>query len=195
MGEVIEFNIVCRQKIQLEYLMQFILPQENNCKTNRSIEVMDNWCYENLVEVSSYNDIDKYTDEKIIQITTTNDDGQSGISIECISGVYSYCVWFNMKHDLADSEYTELIDSFIKYISDAGIVDSIIIGAIGKEVVFNYSSDLLTSLESAHGIDVWILNKSEWIDDLLECYKLLEEQEYKTLSEQYYILSKVHEEI
>lgn len=168
MGEVVEINIVCRKKCLLYDLLHFISLQmkDNICK--KSIEIMDNWSYENVIELDSDEDIDQYVGNKIIRITETYSEGQAGVDVELVNDCFEYCIWFNTAVYSAKALYVELINDFIKYMSEIGIGEHIVIGAIGKETVFEYLDNAIEVINGSHNIDVWVIDREFFGDISLE---------------------------
>lgn len=184
MGEVIEINIVSHEKCQISHLLRFISLQMKDSVIKRTIEIMDNWQYENVFEVADEMDIEDFVDTKIISITEMMSMGQAGVNIESLNGYYTYCIWFNGKYSMSDIEYIELIKHFIDYACNIEMIDKILIGAIGKESIFEYLKDIKKTINTSHNIDVWILDKRECVDNALEDCNVLEFQKKQLISKE-----------
>lgn len=181
MGEVIEINIVSYKKYFANDLMQFISLFVNDVVIKTTIEVMDNWRYENSFEITSEKEIEYYLNDKIICITETFSVGQAGVNIEHLNGNYAYCIWFNWKQILSDTEYMRFVHNAIKCICHDEQIENVLVCAIGKEVIFEYLNDIKSTISKSHNVDVWILDREECIDDIFGDYDVLEIEKYKVI--------------
>lgn len=191
MGEVIEINLVSCKKCKISDLLQFISLQMSDSVIKKTIEIMDNWQYENVFEITTEEDIEQFIDDKIVCITEILSIGQAGITIESFSSCYTYSIWFNWKKELPNVKYIELINRFIKYMCNIEETDDILICAIGKEVQFEYGNNIKETISTAHNIDVWILDKDDYMGNNFKDYKLLEVKNYGESKKQKYVVSKI----
>lgn len=191
MAEVIEINLVSSKKLKISDLLKFISLQMNDIVIKKTIEIMDNWKYENVFEITSEEDIEKFIDNKIVCITEILSIGQAGITIEAFNSCYIYSIWFNWKKELPNVKYIELLNRFIKYICNTEEADDILICAIGKEVQFKYLNNIKETISTAHNIDVWIVDKDDYIDNNFENYKVLEVENYRGSKKQKYVVIKI----
>lgn len=154
MGEVIEINIITQQKTMLKKLIKHMEIYKTECAVERTIEVMDNWEYQNVFECDDIKDINQYLDNKIVCITEMLSSGVMGVTSECINKEYIFCIWYNSKCDMGKDDYIYLIKSFIKYLATDLIKDGIKLCAIGKETIFTYAEDIYQIVEKSHNIDI-----------------------------------------
>lgn len=190
MGEVVEINIVSCKKCPISDLLQFVLLQMGEKVVKKTIEIMDNWQYENVFEITNEEEIEQFIDNKIICITEIRSIGQAGINIEVLNNCYIYCIWFNSKKYFSDSEYIILINNFIEYIFSGKIFENISICAIGKEVRFEYLADRKKIISTAHNIDVWILDNEEYFDNNFKDYEILEDKNCGTSKFKIYVATQ-----
>lgn len=188
MGEVIEINIVSSEKYLLSDLLHFISLQVNDRIITKTVETMDNWQYENLERINLDEEVEKFVDNKIICVTEIWSNGQTGVNIENVNGVFMYCIWFNSIMYSSNIEYIKLIDHFIKYISNMGMLENIIIGAIGRETIFEYFNDIRKITSEAHNIDVWIIDKINYMDKIFKDYQILALKTHEKM-----VLTKIHD--
>lgn len=178
MGEVIEINIIAQQKTILKKLIKHMEISKTECAVGRTIEIMDNWEYQNVFECDDLKDIDQYLDDKIICITEMLPLGVMGVTSECINKEHIFCVWYNFKGDISKDEYTYLITSFIKYLAADLINDGINLCAIGKETIFTYAENIYQIVEKSHNIDIWILNKNIYQKNCFNQCKIYSLEDY-----------------
>ncbi len=195
MGEVVEINIVSHEECKIDDMLQFISLQMKDRVVKKTIEIMDNWQYENVFEITSEENMEQFVGDKIVCITEMFTVGQAGINIDFLNSCYVYCIWFNRKNDLSDIEYVKLIKDFIKYIYGIQVIENILIGAIGKEVIFEYQNNIRKTIFASHNIDVWILDKYEYIDNSFEDYNIIKLKNYEKTKKQLYIVTKIFEEM
>ena len=191
MGEVIEISIVSKEKRILYKFLEFIQFQNRENIIRKTIEVMDNWKYENVEIIESTELINSFLGKKLICITYINVNGQNGISIEPIDDLLLYNIWFNPTSTYNDDEYTKLINDFITFFSDSESIDDIIIGGVGKESEFRYLNDSKETINEAHNINVWFIDKIELSSDMLEHYKILSYMYSKDMNKEIVVLSKL----
>lgn len=178
MGEVIEINIISQKRTIIKKLMEFISILKKGKSVDRTIEIMDNWEYENVFECDGLEHIDQYLDDKIVCITEKLLLGVTGISSEHVEDVYNFCVWYNPKCDISNVEYTHFIRDFIEYLSSNMLNDEIKLCAIGKETIFRYAENLYKMVDMSHNINIWILDKNIYQEECFDKYKIYSLENY-----------------
>ena len=191
MGAVIEISIISKDEKLLMKLLSFISLQIKENTTKKTVEVMDNWQYENIEIIESIELAEAFLGNKIVCITEENASGQVGVHIEPIADLLLYNMWFGLEGLSTDAEYAKLIDEFVGYISNDEGIKNIIIGAIGKETIFEYLGDNKTTISKAHNIDVWIIDKKDYLNNILEEYKMLANIYYEDIYKEMLVLSKL----
>ena len=191
MGEVIEISIISKDENLLMKLLSFISLQIKDDTTKKIIEVMDNWQYENVEKIESIELAEAFIGNKIVCITEENANSQVGVHIEPIADLLLYNMWFSLEGLLSDAEYAKLIDEFVGYIFNCEGMKNIIIAAIGKETIFEYLGDSRTTISEAHNIDVWIIDKKDYLNNILEKYKMLASIYYGDIHKEMLVLSKL----
>lgn len=191
MGEVIEINIVSKDKSLLLMFLDFISLQMKNDTNKKTIEVMDNWQYENVETLDTIDLIKEFIGNKIVCVTEKKASGQAGVHIEPIDDLLLYNIWFNLPLPSSDAEYHRLIDEFMRYIFNRDAIKNIIIGAIGKETKFEYLGDSKTTMCKAHNVDVWLIDKKDILNSILEKYKVLADIYSGNIHKEMLVLSKL----
>lgn len=169
MAEVVEINIVC-SNVKYDTLLAFMHKIIDNCYGIESVKAMDNWEYDNSIEIDTEEIKDCLFSNKIVCITEKTDDGFAGINIEKIDSRINYTVWFNRKKYDSSSEYYNLISDFL-------------LCAIGKEVIFEFQDDYTSLFQKSHNIDIWINLDIEFTDTILQKYE-------KFIMDNYVVLKK-----
>lgn len=191
MGEIIEFNIVSKDDSLLLKFLDFISLQMKDNANKKIIEVMDNWKYENIETIDSIEFVKTFIGNRIVCITEETASGQVGIHIVPLDDSLLYNIWFNLPLLSSDAEYIRLIDEFVGYMSNCEVIQNIIIGAIGKETKFEYLDDSKTTISKAHNVDVWIIDKTDALSNILEKYKMIANIHYGNIHKEIFVLSKL----
>ena len=98
MAEVVEINLICKDEVSPDILREFVHKETENRYGYEVIEAMDNWEYENSIEIH-LEDIRNYLlRNKIICIEEKIEDGAVGTNIERLENGICYTVWFNQKN-------------------------------------------------------------------------------------------------
>ncbi len=171
MGEVVDINILSKENKLLTVLYELVQSIRKGDIISQTIEVMDNWMYENSFEISEFENISDYIDNKILSITQITSQGVWGITGERNGDVYSYCVWFNPSNNIS-GDYSNVIRCFVEYISCYHEKNKIILCGIGKETKFEYEFDLFNTIKLSHNIDIWIVNKNDYSQCYFPDYKI-----------------------
>lgn len=179
MGEVIEINIISKRKNILDKLLQYSSLSAKGQIVDYTIEIMDNWEYDNVFELNDIKLVQHYIDDRIICITQKKDLGVNGISVENIEGEYNYCVWYNPMNAFTDKEYLEYSKIFIEYFFCNMMQDEITLCAIGKETLFIYDRNIYQIVNESHNIDIWLVDKGVYIEDCFSHYKSFGLDNYK----------------
>lgn len=180
MAEVVEINLVCKEVLKYDILLEFINKNIDNCYGVETIKAMDNWVDDTSIEIDSKEILDCLFNNKIICITEKTNSGFVGIDIERIESVINYTVWFNQeKYDIS-SEYYNLINNFLLFIKQE-IKNKFVLCAIGKEVVFDFQNDYTRLFKTSHNIDIWINMDIELTDTILQKYEKFTVDNYTVL--------------
>lgn len=166
MGEVIEISIVGNDYKIYEDLKDFI---SQYCKIG-TIEIMDNWEYENCVKIENAIDIKKYAENKIVRISFTGKDFDSGIYIESKKNLYYITGWINPLEEISEGEYTSIMKSAVDYFKNNTLIE---ICGIGKEIVVDYENGLFDAVKNAHNVDVWIVSDLKYVAHNKQKYILI----------------------
>ena len=168
MGEVLEISCIIKNKDHIINLYEYMKNIPNNENLSEEIEMMDNWCYENVSKLDSF-DIDtviKYAESKIILITEQIIDGSKGLDIEAISrNCYNVEIWFNKR----DECYDDIINDLLQFIFK-NIIEDIYLIAIGREILFDYDDDFLKMDKKSHSIDTWIISEKYFRNKCITTY-------------------------
>lgn len=178
MGEVMEIHVISKRKSLLSKVLNFLSLSIKGKILDSTIEVMDNWKYENVVKVNDIESAEQYIDDKIICITEKISFGVRGISVERIEGEYNYCIWYNPKNDATDKEYSDFARVFIEYFFGNMMKDDIKICAIGKETLFQYEENMYQTVSASHNIDIWLVDKKIYVEDCFKQYKICDVANY-----------------
>ena len=180
MAEVVEINLVCKEVLRCDILLEFINKNIDNCYGVETIKAMDNWVDDTSIEIDSKEILDCLFNNKIICITEKTNSGFVGIDIERIESVINYTVWFNQeKYDIS-SEYYNLINNFFFFLKQE-IKNKFVLCAIGKEVVFDFQNDYTRLFKTSHNIDIWINMDIELTDTILQKYEKFTVDNYTVL--------------
>lgn len=155
MGEIVEISCITKNRDCVVNLYKYMKDIFSKEKISEKIEIMDNWCYENLFELDDFDiyKIKEYMESKIILITDIIADGQKGLNIEPLSkNCYNIEIWFNQKNEICDGINDLLLQLIVE-----NMMDDIDLIAIGKEIVFDYDEDFEQIDKKSHNIDTWIV--------------------------------------
>lgn len=168
MGEIIEISCIIKNKDCITNLYEYMKNTPNKENLSEKIEIMDNWCYENLFESDLFdiNKIKEYVGSKIVLITETLTDGQKGLNIEPISkNCYNVEIWFNQRDKCYDDTIGILLQLIVK-----NVMDDIDLIAIDKEIVFNYDEDFRQMDKKSHNIDIWLISEKNFLNKNITTY-------------------------
>lgn len=169
MGEIVEINIISEDKKLFDKLNSYILKYMNGHKIKKNFEIMDNWEYDNEKKVTSIEMAKEYIGKKIVCITNIGENGKVGMTVESQGDLLLYNVWLDL---LYDNNSNKLMYEFIEYLSEQDGVNNIYMGAIGVETKFDYITDCKTTIKNSHNIDVWVIEKKDMFNNLLDGYKV-----------------------
>jgi len=170
MAEVVEINLICKDEMSLDIVREFVHKETEESCGYESIEAMDNWEYENSIEILS-EDIRNYLlRNKIICIEEKIEDGAVGINIERLESGVCYTVWFNQKKYDNLADYNNLINQFLLFLNQ-DLNRDFLLCAIGKEVIFEFQNDYANLFRKSHGIDIWINLNIELTDMIKQKYE------------------------
>lgn len=156
MGELVEISMVGKNLNLYKQLLDFLIKYTNEEYIIKSIKVMDNWKYDNIFELSSLSEINKYIIEKIICIDIkTVKNKNIGESIESKKDMFYIEGWFNFSEEITRHKYENLINNFVVNFKNN---ESINVCGIGKEIMVNYDSGILQAIEESHNIDLWMIS-------------------------------------
>jgi len=169
MGEVIEISIVGNDFKLFDSLRDFI---SHYCNTDNigTIEIMDNWEYENCVKIENAIDIKKYAENKIVRISFTGKDFDSGIYIESKKNLYYMTGWMNPLEGISEDNYQAIISKAVEYFKSNSLIE---ICGIGKEIVVDYDNGLFDAIKNAHNVDVWMVSDLKYVTQKKQKYILI----------------------
>lgn len=170
MAEVVEINIISKNLLNLDNLLNFVHDSIDTFVENKTIESMDNWEYENSIQISPDEIENCIVNNKIVCITEKINEGYVGINIERVEGGLNYSIWFNQNKYEDLEEYCNLIKFFLAFINQKNN-SAFELCAIGKEVIFEYENDINSLLRNSHNIDIWINLDIELTDKLEQQYE------------------------
>lgn len=159
MGEVIDINIISYKKDIIERTMCFMEELFEMHNVIQNIEVMDNWCYENVFNLSSLEETKEYMDSKIITLTRSSLNEQIGVSLERIFDCYCYQFWYNPKQELSDNICKEIYGKYVIYILNKLKYDILMCG-IGREISIDFGIGIDEIIKDSHNVDIWIIQKN-----------------------------------
>lgn len=168
MGATIDLNIVSKKNIKIEEIIKLLT---NKLKLNieiNNIDIMDNWEYENLINVSEINKVQKYVEEsKIANIEfMVLDKCKAGCQLEKIENVYITNVWIDTANfdyldcDIINDENKSFYDRVIKLVLDLAKDYDIVISSLGVETIFEYSDDISEVIDESENVIVWIITEN-----------------------------------
>lgn len=166
MGATIDLNIVSKKSIRIEEIIKLLT---NKFKLNieiNNIDIMDNWEYENLINVSEINKVQKYVEEsKIANIEfMILDKCKAGCQLEKIESVYVTNVWIDTTNfgyldcDIINDENKSFYEKVINLVLDSVKEYDIVISSLGVETIFEYSDDISEVIDESENVIVWIIN-------------------------------------
>ncbi|MDE7425556.1 MAG: hypothetical protein K2N51_17995 [Lachnospiraceae bacterium] len=168
MGEVLEISCIIKNKDHIINLYEYMKNIPNNENLSEEIEMMDNWCWENVSKLDSFNidTVIEYAESKIILITEQMIDGSKGLDIEAISrNCYNVEIWFNKRDECYDDIMNDLLQLIFK-----NIIEDIYLIAIGREILFDYDDDFLKMDKKSHSIDTWIISEKYFRNKCITTY-------------------------
>ncbi len=157
MGEVVEISLKAKN-YEGFYLLLTELKKytTNNFKTE--IEIMDNWKYENKFSVDSIKDIEKFINDKIINITIKSSDIVVGVALEKIKNEYVIEGWINPHNFIDEDNYRIMINRFVELLKGK---QSIILGGIGRETLIDFDKDICSMIKESSGVDIWLVRNED----------------------------------
>lgn len=161
MAEVIEINLICNKKMDIKILLSFIYINVKGNVEDRTIEIIDNWEYNNKISIDSEADVLDFIEDKIICITEKYTNGYAGLNIERVHEKYCYTIWLNIASYDEPNQYSELMKKFISYYKEI-IYNNCLLCSVGKEVIFEYQGDCYKTICNSHNIDVWIILSEDY---------------------------------
>lgn len=164
MGELIEIGIVSKNKSLYCEMLDFLERHLTNEETFQIISVMDNWHYDNMIEINSIEEAENYMETKIVTIEKRSPCEQIGVSVEKNKKGYIIECWINPYKEVIGKEYCNFINEIIKYLKDKNMVD---VCGIGKEVSVDYDKSIYSLINDSHNIDIWLISQQFFIDNKL----------------------------
>lgn len=161
MGKLIEISIVSTNKSLYAEMLNFLEQHLSNNNEDLIINIMDNWCYDNMIKIDSLKEAEEYMETKIVTVEKKIQDESIGISIEKNKMGYIIDCWINFAKEIIGQQYTDLTNKIIKYLKNNR---KIIICGIGKEIFINYDKKIIESIKEAHNIDFWLVSRQFYID-------------------------------
>lgn len=188
MAEVVEINLICNNKVDTKMLLSFINCNAKGNVENRTIEVIDNWEYENRRTISSEEEISGLVEDKIICITEKYSSGYAGLNVEKVYQKYCYTIWFNILSYDEIVQYNYLLKEFILFFKE-NICNTCVLCSIGKEIIFEYICDCYKEICNSHNIDVWIILDNEYENVLSQDSNILQQYRVEALDD-FFLLCK-----
>lgn len=158
MGEVIEINTVGSDLLIYNKLISFWESIIKGQVLSTKIETMDNWQYENIVELKSLSDIRGVIEQKIVLIKLKFETHIVGVTIEKQYNKYIVEGWLNSQLEVDEQRYKEIINKFISTFRSYKINSC----CIGREIIVDDYYDISEAIEKSHNVDVWIVRKKEY---------------------------------
>lgn len=159
MGEILEVSIVSYENDIIEKVMNFMENMFEIHSNIQNIEIMDNWNYQNVFNVTSLDEAKKYMNSKIITLTKTSLTGQIGVSAEHSKKYYCYHFWYNPKYEIPENKYKEIYIILVSYLLDT-IKNKILMCVMGREISVDFDLNVDQIIKQSHNIDIWIIKKN-----------------------------------
>ena len=173
MGEIVEIICVLKGIQNVLEIYKYIKMADCDEKSMEEISIIDNWSYENVYCLSSFDEcaLQKLTENKIVLITETRRNGQRGMTVEALANdLYSVELWYNH----AEKDVWGMLDPFLQSMPDA-VISCLEVIAAGKETLFIYNSSFIQMVKAAHNIEIWVVPEvkiCEKSDEELEEYHI-----------------------
>lgn len=187
MGEVLEISCIIKSKDCIINLYEYMKHIPNNENLSEEIEIIDNWQYENIVELDLFDIgvIKEYAENKIILIREEISDGSKGLDIEAISKhCYDVEIWYNQRNEYYDEIKKNLLELICK-----NRIEDICLIAVGNETLFEFDEDFLEMDKKSHDIDAWIISENFFRGKNITTYHEYDIQKRKIDKSVIYILS------
>jgi len=156
MGELIEVGIISQHKRIYSKMLEVLEKHLKMKNTAQIINVMDNWQYDDMIEINSIEEAENYMESKIVTIEKRSSCNQVGVSVEKKQKGYIVECWINPYKEVIDKEYNELVNKIIKCFETNNIID---VCGVGKEVSVDYDKSIYTLIKDSHNIDLWIISQ------------------------------------
>ena len=188
MGEVIDIMLVSKDENLFDKVLNYVLLYSKEESKQMTLEVMDNWEYENVKQIETYEMLKTYIGNKIVSVTKKDTEAQVGIIVEQKYDYLQYNLWMNFLYKIS---YKEIVNEFLTDLYEANIIDKIHIGAIGKEIMFNYDEEKKLTISNSHNVDVWIIEKKDiqYVDT--RRYMIKAQKSYEEMDKEIYIMSSL----
>ena len=115
-------------------------------------------------------DIKKYAENKIVRISFTGKDFDSGIYIESKKNLYYMTGWMNPLEGISEDNYQAIISKAVEYFKSNSLIE---ICGIGKEIVVDYDNGLFDAIKNAHNVDVWMVSDLKYVTQKKQKYILI----------------------
>lgn len=177
MAAVMDLNILCKKNVQFEELFDILKNEFNLDIKVDNIEVMDNWKYENVINISYVNNIYHYIEANKIGSIELNilSKWRAGCQLQKINDVYLINMWINTKDlDYLDSYTINEENEYIYEFITSTIIKlvnkyNIILASIGVETMFTYNEEINEIINKSENITRWII-PNMYEKNINKCY-------------------------
>lgn len=160
-----DLNILCKKNIQPQELFDILMDEFNLDVKVENIDVMDNWQYENLINLSDIDSISSYIEvNKIVNIELCiSSKWIAGCQLEKINDVYLINPWINtLNLDYVDSYTINKENEYLYELLTSTIIKiikkyNIILTSIGVETMFKYDEDINEIINKSENVIRWII--------------------------------------
>jgi hypothetical protein len=165
MGATVDLNLVSKKNINLEKIINLLTGKfELNVKIN-NIDIMDNWEYDNVINILEIDKAEKYIEEsKIANIELRiSDKWNAGCQIEKIGNIYVTNIWIDtakincLDCDIINEENNFFYEEVTNLVLDSVKEYDIVISSLGVETTFEYNEDIYEIINTSQNVIIWII--------------------------------------
>lgn len=161
MGEVVEISILSTNKSLYSEMLLFLERYLKNENTVETISVMDNWYYDNAIEIDSIKEAENYMETRIVTIEKNTPYEHIGVTVEKNKKGYIIECWINPCKEIAGKQYNNLVNEITGYIKDK---NEVLLCGIGKEISVDYEKEPDVIIKESHNIDRWTVSRQLYND-------------------------------
>lgn len=171
MGEIMEINFICKKQISCHILFDLFTSYINKGYKIDEIEVIDNWEYENIININDENKIYDYINNgKIVNINANISSINIGLQLELLEEKYIGNIWIDT-NSFNFNELKSLLKYFLSKLDVLFLIFDFKTVAIGLETYFEPYDDCEKMMSMSHDIIYWMFSKNSYFSDN---YQLLE---------------------